>query len=311
MNLLLSIEVVLPILVYILLGIFAKKMRWIGEKGLSEANKIIYYVFFPTIIFKTIYNSHLEESFNGKLILYFLIMFSLFFLLLYFVIPLFIKEKPVQGSVIQGIYRGNLILYAIPVLSTIFGDDNIGVASVCISLVTPFVNILCVILFEKKRGTKAKFGKLLLSILKNPIIIGALFGIFFKVLDIKLPTVFEKVVFDMSSAVTPFALVLLGAGLNIGKVREDRWLLLFVCISKLVIMPLVFVGFGYLLGFRGIALATIFALTSVPTAVSSHVMAEEMGGDGTLAGEIVCFTSLFSIITIFLWMLLLTGIGWV
>ena len=76
-------------------------------------------------------------------------------------------------------------------------------------------------------------------------------------------------------------------------------------------MPLIFVFVGYWWGFRDIELVTIFALSSVPTAVSSYVMAKEMGADGPLAGEIVAFTSTLSIVTIFLWMLLFTGIGWI
>jgi hypothetical protein len=312
MDILLSITVVAPICIYILLGIFVKKMKWIGEVGLSQTNKLIYNIFFPTIMFVNIYNSSLEESLNGKLILYLFIMFSLLFISLYLVVPLITKEKPIQGSIIQGVFRGNLILYAIPVLTTIYGKDNIAVATVSISVIVPFINILVVILLEEKRGSKANFGKLLVSIIKNPIMLGAILGVIVKLMAIKLPEVIENVIKDMSSAVTPISLVLLGAGLNFSKIKKDKWYLTFVCVSKLVIVPLVFVGIAYyLFDFRGIALATIFALSSVPTAVSSYVMAKEMDADGQLSGEIVAFTSTFSIITIFLWMLLLTGIGWI
>lgn len=222
-------------------------------------------------------------------------------------VPLFNEEKPVQGSVSQGIFRGNQLLYALPVLTTIYGQDNIGVSVACISVVVPFINVLVVLMLESKRGTKTNIGILLINILKNPIIIGAIAGVIVKAADWKIPSVFAKVVSDMNAAITPIALVLLGAGLNFGKMRRDSGQLIFVCISKLILVPCVFVGAGYLLNFRGIDLTTIFVLSAVPTAVSSYVTAKEMDADGELAGEIVAFTSVFSIITIFLWLLLLTG----
>lgn len=311
MDLGLSFAVVAPICIYILLGIFGKKMKWIGEKGINETNKLLYYLFFPTIIFVNFYFASSEEVFDWNLILFLLGMFALLFIVLVITVPLFIKERPVQGSVIQGIFRGNQILYAIPVLTTIYGEGNIGVAAAAITVIVPFINILVVVILEAKRGGKTNFEKLLIGILKNPIIIGALLGVFVKALDIKLPPVVEDVIVQMSKVITPIALVLLGAGLLFGKIKKDKVILLFVCIVKLIIVPLVFVGAGYLAGFREINLATIFILSAVPTAVSSYVLAKEMESDGELAGEIIAFTSVFSIFTIFLWMLLFTGIGWI
>jgi predicted permease len=46
-------------------------------------------------------------------------------------------------------------------------------------------------------------------------------------------------------------------------------------------------------------------MSGAPTAVSSYTMAQQMGGDGELAGEIVVFTTGVSIITIFIWIFVL------
>ena len=139
MDLGLSFAVVAPICIYILLGIFGKKMKWIGEKGINETNKLLYYLFFPTIIFVNFYFASSEEVFDWNLILFLLGMFALLFIVLVITVPLFIKERPVQGSVIQGIFRGNQILYAIPVLTTIYGEGNIGVAAAAITVIVPLL----------------------------------------------------------------------------------------------------------------------------------------------------------------------------
>ncbi|NLD26064.1 MAG: AEC family transporter [Acholeplasmataceae bacterium] len=307
----LSFSVVAPICIFILLGVLVKKRKLIGEVGLTQTNKLVYNLFFPTIMFVNIYNSSLEASLNFELVLFLLIMFTIVFFLLVLIIPLFIKERPVQASIIQGVYRANSLLYAIPIMTTIYGPENVGVAAVSVSLIVPISNVFCVILLENKRGNKANIGKIALSLIKNPIIIGALLGLIVKLINWNLPSIIESVIVDMSKVVNPLALILLGAGLNFGNIRKDKYYLILVCVLKLILVPLLFVLVGYWWGFREIELATIFALSCVPTAVSSYVMAKEMGADGPLAGEIVAFTSTLSILTIFLWMLLLTGIGWI
>ena len=50
---------------------------------------------------------------------------------------------------------------------------------------------------------------------------------------------------------------------------------------------------------------------AAPGAVSSFTMAEQMGADGDLAGQIVVFTSLFSIITMFFWIFINKQLGYI
>ena len=66
----LSIAVVAPICIYIMLGIIVRRLKWIGETGLNQTNKLIYSLFFPAVMFVNIYNSSLDESLNLELILF-------------------------------------------------------------------------------------------------------------------------------------------------------------------------------------------------------------------------------------------------
>ena len=64
------------------------------------------------------------------------------------------------------------------------------------------------------------------------------------------------------------------------------------------------------MGFRDIELASVLIMFSAPTAVSSFTMAEQMGADSELAGQLVVFTTAISIVTIFLWVLLIKQLGY-
>ena len=51
-------------------------------------------------------------------------------------------------------------------------------------------------------------------------------------------------------------------------------------------------------------------LFAAPVAVSSYPMAVAMGADGDLAAQLVAYTTILCLPTIFLWTLLLNSMGW-
>ena len=53
----------------------------------------------------------------------------------------------------------------------------------------------------------------------------------------------------------------------------------------------------------------IFEMYATPVATASYSMAQNMGGDGELAGQFVVLSTAASVVTIFLWVYLFTNIG--
>ena len=70
--------------------------------------------------------------------------------------------------------------------------------------------------------------------------------------------------------------------------------------GKLVAYPLLFIALAILMGFRDAHLAVLLTVFGSPIAVSSFTMAQQMGGDDKLAGQLVVFSSLLSVFTMFL-----------
>ena len=121
------------------------------------------------------------------------------------------------------------------------------------------------------------------------------------VLQIKLPSVLEKTISDMSKVATPLALAVLGGSFKIEKINKNIKQLIIGVVGKLVIVPLTFIPIAIYLGFRNVELASIMIMLSAPVAVSSFTMAEQMDADGELAAQLVVFTSMLSVITIFIY----------
>ena len=80
-----------------------------------------------------------------------------------------------------------------------------------------------------------------------------------------------------------------------------------------LIVPLLGIGIAYLAfrnSFGGAQFAALVAVVCTPVAVSSVPMAQEMGADAELAGQLVVFTTISSAVTVFLasFLLKLAGI---
>lgn len=72
-----------------------------------------------------------------------------------------------------------------------------------------------------------------------------------------------------------------------------------VILIKLVILPALMIPFIVMMGYRDSDLLSALLAYQTPIAVSSYIMAQEAGADGQLAGQLVVFSSVLSIFTLF------------
>lgn len=313
-NFLLALNVVLPIFFTISLGFFLKKVKMVDEHSLNIMNRLVFRVFMTTLLFLNVYNigdfSKLSID-NLKLLAYaFIIIFVIVFLAWLIYMPK-IKENKKLSVLIQGVYRGNFVLFGLSIVDSIYGKEGLATVSLLTIVVIPTFNVLAVIILEYYSGREISKLKLLKQVFKNPLIIATLLGISFIVLKVNIPKPVYKTLSDISKIATPLAFIVLGAELQFGNMLKNIKYLISVNILRLVGNPLITIGVGKLIGFQGIELVALLSMSACPTAVASYTMAKEMNADGDLAGEIVATTSILSIFTIFCWVLTLKNLGWI
>ena len=66
----------------------------------------------------------------------------------------------------------------ISIVSNIFGGDELILPSVMITVIVPIYNVLAVVTLEVFRGSKPNFAHVLKQIASNPMLLGAVAGIF-------------------------------------------------------------------------------------------------------------------------------------
>ena len=299
-SLILSLEIVLPLFLLMALGYVIKLTGMMNETSVKQVNKVIFKIFLPLLVFCNIYNTEIAESFNSQLLLYAVSGVLIQFVLSLCLAVLLEKDNSRRGVMLQGMFRSNFVLFGIPISRALFGDTAAGLASILIAVIIPLYNVLAVISLELFNGKRPNIGKILFGIVTNPLIIGSVLGILFVVFQIPIPTPIYDTMEDLSSISTPLASVILGASFSFGDVGRYVKELVITLSAKLVVFPALFLGIALLLGFRDAPLAVLLTVFGAPIAVSSFTMAQQMGGDDKLAGQLVVFGSILSIGTMFL-----------
>lgn len=324
-SLIFAINAVAPIILMVTLGYLLKRIAWMDLKFTKMANKLVFRVFLPALLFLNIYKIESLAAFDLGYVLYAAIMVLAVFLLALPAVLLIAKKPERRGALWQASFRSNYALVGIPLAQSLFGDSGVAVASLLSAVIVPLLNVLAVISLTVfgTSGERPSVKRVLLGILKNPLIQGVLAGIAalgirallvqyqvdFRLTDIR-PV--YKLLEDLSKLATPMALLCLGAQFEFSAVTSMRREIVFGTLMRTLIVPILGIGCAYLFfsrQFTGAHFASFVAVFATPVSISSVPMAQEMGGDTTLAGQLVVWSTLVSALSVFLTAFLLRTAG--
>ena len=312
-NIIVSFNVIAPVFFLMVLGYLLVNYTSLADRKLTkQANAIVFKIFLPCMLFYNVYQSDIGAEIHSriKLCIWAAGGLLILFVLLCLIVPKVVKQENQQGVVIQGIFRSNYVIFGVAVVQNMYGVKSTTTAAILSAILVPMYNFLAVValsIFGEKRETDWK--KIILDIVKNPLIISSVLGIIFSLLGIRLPTAVDTTVQDLAKLSTPIAFMILGGDLDFSKVRGNLKVASVVLTIKLVILPLIMIPMIVMMGYRDADLLSGLLAYQTPVAVSSYIMAQQSGADGQLAGQLVVFSSVLSIFTLFVTILILRTIG--
>jgi predicted permease len=309
-SLIMASRVVIPMAMMVGIGALLRLINLTDAPTMKKVDKLIFNVFMPMLSFYNIYKTDFSQLHNVSYIVYGAFFVLVLFLGAMFVVPKFVKPMPTAASLGQAIFRSNYLIFGAAVAESIYGAGNIGKLTLMAAVIVPMYNALAAVLLEKARNSSASARKLLLAIAKNPNVIGTVAGIAVNLIGLKLPVLVLDVVQDLAGLTTPLSFLSIGVSLKLGSVAKKRYLISGVTL-RLILIPLVLLLPAMLCGFRGQEMCALMILFASPTAVSSYPMAVAMDADGDFAAQMVAYTTVLCLPTIFLWTLLLNSMGWI
>ena len=315
-DLIFSANVVVPIFLLILLGYFLTRIKLWDENFLKIANQVCFKCLLPVLLFYNVATANIFEVFNLKLIIYVCLCACILCGLLFLIIPLFIKDKKRRGVMIQGTFRSNFLLFGVPLGLSIGGNEGAVLAAVVASFYVPVINMLSVIsLYVFSESENKNLKSAVLGIIKNPLIIGGVSGLIFSLIrnsiGFEIPTMIDTTLFNIKSAATPIAFMILGGDLKFKNMLKNIKVSSLSVLGKVVLIPAIMLILSALLGFNKLEMAILVAVFATPNAVSSYAMARNYEADYELAGEIITLGTMLSIFTMFVFITLAKTFTWI
>lgn len=305
---LVAAKVVVPMAMMVGIGVLLRIVNWADAPTMKKVDNLIFKLFMPAMSFYNLYNTDFSKFESVNYILFGVGVLMLEFLAAMFLVPKFVKPRATAASYGQAIFRSNYLIFGAAVAESIYGAGNFGILTLLSSIAVPIFNITAAILLETARNGSASMKKLLLTIAKNPTVIATALGLAVNFSGLTLSPLILDVVQDLSGLTTPLSFLSIGVSLSVGKVTKKAYLISGVAL-RLVIIPLIFVPIAAVLGFRGQEMCALAILFAAPTAVSSYPMAAAMDADGDFAAQMVAYTTIFCLPTIFLWTYVLSSLG--
>jgi len=324
-NIQFAVNAVFPLILTVLAGYLLKRLRLVTKEIAGGMNRLVFRLFLPCMLFLNVYNIEGAVLADLTYVWYTLGITAVLFLLAIPVTRMITKENRQRGVLVQASFRSNFALVGIPLAQSLFKQSGAAVATLLSAFIIPLYNILaviCLTVFTDNDKKTVHVGRILLDIVKNPLIQAiALGGVFLALrsllghfgvafsLETDIPFLYDTLE-SLSKVATPLALVVLGAQFEFSAIASLKKQILFGVIMRAVIVPTIGLGTAYWLGcFEGAHFAAFAAVFVTPIAVSSVPMAQEMGADSALAGQLVVWTTLVSALTLFVSSMALKALG--
>ena len=290
-----------PVFAIILMGRILQASNFIKKTFLTTSDRLVYYIFFPCMLFYKIGGNQGAESLDFTLPLAGVCALFLVFILSTLYIVYGGVTDFEAGTFSQSCYRFNTYI-GMAIVMTALGEDGIISFGLLIGVVIPIINILSVsilIWFSGKDYTIAqRGGKLFKEAVSNPLILACLAGFIFSRLGNGFPVFIDNTLKLISTVTLPLALISIGSAFTLKKLKGYLKLSMVSAVFKMILFPLSGVLFMTLFGVSGVEFKAGLIFFCLPTATSIFILSSQMNSDTDLASASIVFSTLVSFISL-------------
>ena len=329
-----AVNAIVPIVLLILLGYLLRQWGMLSDLFVKNGGALVFKVLLPVLLFVNIYEIGDLADVDWAAVIFCVGAVVALFLLGIPAAALGTKDPLRKGVLWQCVFRSNYNIIGLPLAAALGGEEALAFAAIVAALVVPLYNVFAVISLcvyvSPEEGKKPSVKKILLDILKNPLIIAAIVGAVCLGIRAAENAIFGSVVFSLKedlkflysplnslkSMATPLALVVLGGQFRFSLVKGMFREIAVGTVVRLVVAPvlglviaLALDSFCHLSICDPVTVPGILCVLGAPVAVSSAVMASQMGNDEQLAAQLVVWTSIGSMFTVFALVCGLMGMG--
>lgn len=287
----------LPVFLIIICGYGLKQSKFPGADFWPAVERLVYYILFPALLFSS--SAGASWEFFSVASMVWAILAALFLMtgLLLLLRPKLTKNDKSFTSVFQGSIRFTSYI-GFAAAYSLFGEEGLYLTAVFITVMIPMVNILCVMVLVRYGGQKSGWHWILTTVIKNPLIIACLAGMGLNLLGLQLPKTAENLADILGRGSLPLGLLAVGASLQITGIQKTSAELLYACLLKLLLMPLLMWLTCTLIGVDSLSTAVAVLFAALPGSPLSYILAKQLGGDTRLMSSIIAVQTGISMISL-------------
>jgi predicted permease len=290
------VELLAPDFSLILLGFLLCRYTALNRAVWEQAEKLVFFVFFPVLLFHSIVKSPLDLSATSGLIMGGLTLAASGIALTY-VLPYLPwlgarLDRREHAACAQIGFRFNSFI-ALAMAERLAGPEGLLLIAVLIGVCVPIFNMAAI--WPMARHSQTNFGR---ELLRNPFIIATVSGLLSNLLGFHIPNWLEPSVSRIGAGSLALGLMAAGAGMRLGSMKEAKALSVAVLLIKHMLLPLVALFLSHALDLSKAQTLVLLAFSALPTAPTAYVLAARMGYNGPLVAGLVTLSTLLGLLSL-------------
>jgi predicted permease len=294
---------ILPDFALILLGlVLARAWRDGYDRGFwTGAEKLVYYVMFPALLFNAINGAQFSVLSEAKLLSAAVGAFLCAVALGFLARPLLKPAPDVFAGGVQTAFRYNSYI-GLALAQSLVGAKGVAQLALILAICVPLANLFAVYALARHRQSS-----LLRELATNPLIIATVAGLASNLLGWTLPQFATKLLGRLGSASLAMGLLCIGAGLTLTATQASRAVLGYFTAVKLLVFPAIAYAIVLALDLHGPTAQVAILFAALPTASSAYVLTARMGGNAAPVAFLVTSQTLLAMLTLPVWIALAPG----
>ncbi len=296
-------KTVLPLFLVIFTGIIFSRTKVYSPVWVEVLNKYALFIGFPALVVASLMHLEIGGQPYAKLLVlnsgYILFCFVLVFPLA----KAFRLTAVMRRSLFLILPFGNIAYLGIPVLQNTFGDGILPVAAIISAIYIFWMLTVGIVLIEIFGEKSLAPKKLLLNLIRNPLLLSVLVGVLIVLFEIKLPLVAGQTIQLFANSVTAVVLFSLGLFLGsqkLGNIKEWYSVIALVSFSMLLLPFMLFQALKlFNLDTEMLKASVIDA--AMPLGLTPYALSIQYKLNSVLFARIVVLGTLLSVFIVPLW----------
>ena len=296
------LNLTIPMFSLIGIGYLLKKIQFMSEWDGTVLSKFAFYILLPPLMFTSILYGDASKSLNINFIFSYEIITITIFVLTY-LLGVLIKLKTMEKAIfgLNAAYP-NYGYIGVPLCILAFGAEA-AIPLALILLADTFVLLTTLIFYKLTETRKTSLRELSKEIIQrfiyNPLMMSVFVAFIFSTVDIKIVTAIDRTLSLVAASATAVALIALGVSLNVTSIKNQKSVLFFITVIKLIVHPiLIFIVFQFQTNIDPIWVKTAIVCASLPVAANVFVLANYYKNFESESAAAITITTIVSSITV-------------